>query len=85
MDSTGNEDTGAMTLSPPNGPKLEYPGGSEELPTHANLHYLMIENFVAAVVDRAHLFASGESSIWTDWVTERALRGCKRHAAASPF
>jgi hypothetical protein len=28
---------------------------------------------VAAVLDGAHLYASGESSIWTDWVTERAL------------
>jgi hypothetical protein len=29
---------------------------------------------VSAVLDGAHLYASGESSVWTDWVTEQ----CKR-------
>ncbi len=63
---------GEMELSPLNGPDLVYPGRSEHLPTHANLHYPMIENFVAAVLDKAPLLSSGESAIWTDWVTERA-------------
>jgi hypothetical protein len=60
---------GEMSLTPLSGPRLSYPGGSEELPAHANLHYPCVENFVSAVVDGAHLFASGESSLWTDWVT----------------
>ena len=46
--------------------------GSENLPPHANLHYPMIENFVDAVLGKAPLLASGESSYWTDWVTEQA-------------
>jgi hypothetical protein len=32
----------------------------------------MLENFVDAVEDKAPLRASGESSFWTDWVTEKA-------------
>ncbi|MBI1791249.1 MAG: Gfo/Idh/MocA family oxidoreductase [Acidobacteria bacterium] len=65
---------GEMLLTPLTGPKLVYPGGVEELPSHKNLHYPCVENFVSAVLDGAHLYASGESSIWTDWVTERVMR-----------
>jgi predicted dehydrogenase len=64
---------GEMSLTPLSGPRLSYPGGSEELPAHTNLHYPCVQNFVSAVVDGAHLFASGESSLWTDWVTGQAL------------
>jgi 1,5-anhydro-D-fructose reductase (1,5-anhydro-D-mannitol-forming) len=64
---------GEMSLTPLSGPKLSYPGGTEDLPAHSNLHYPCVENFMSAVLDGAHLWASGESSIWTDWVTERAL------------
>jgi 1,5-anhydro-D-fructose reductase (1,5-anhydro-D-mannitol-forming) len=63
---------GEMVLTPLSGPKLHYPGATEDLPAHPNLHYPCVENFVSAVLDGAHLSASGESSIWTDWVTERA-------------
>src|SRR5579864_3390794 len=35
---------GEMDMSPLNGPDLVYPGGRENLPPHANLHYPMIEN-----------------------------------------
>lgn len=63
---------GEMEMSELNGPALVYPGGSESLPVHDNLHYPMIENFVDAVEGKAPLLASGASSFWTDWVTERA-------------
>ncbi|HEY4767073.1 MAG TPA: Gfo/Idh/MocA family oxidoreductase [Candidatus Sulfotelmatobacter sp.] len=63
---------GEMELSPLNGPDLTYPGARENLPPHANLHYPMLENFVDAVEGKAPLLASGASSFWTDWVTERA-------------
>jgi 1,5-anhydro-D-fructose reductase (1,5-anhydro-D-mannitol-forming) len=66
---------GEMEMSPLNGPDLVYPGGHESLPSHPNLHYPIIENFVDAVEGKTALLASGESSFWTDWVTERALRG----------
>jgi 1,5-anhydro-D-fructose reductase (1,5-anhydro-D-mannitol-forming) len=65
---------GEMELSPLNGPDLVYPSGSENLPAHANLHYPMLENFVDAVEGKGALLASGASSFWTDWVTERARR-----------
>ena len=63
---------GEMDLTPLNGPELVYPGGRGHLPPHVNLHYPMIENFVDAVFGKIPLLASGGSSIWTDWVTERA-------------
>jgi predicted dehydrogenase len=65
---------GEMDLSPLNGPQLVYPGGAEEMPCHANVHYPCVANFVEAVLDGAPLAASGESSLWTDWVTEQARR-----------
>ena len=68
---------GEMELSPLNGPDLIYPGGRETLPPHANLHYPMLENFVDAVEGKAPLLASGSSSYWTDWVTERAKRSSR--------
>ena len=63
---------GELKLDPLNGPDLIYPGGKEQLPPHQNLHYPMVANFVDSVLGAAPLLASGESSIWTDWVTERA-------------
>ena len=68
---------GEMELSPLNGPELVYPGGHEHLPPHENLHYPMIKNFVDAVLGKAPLISSGESAIWTDWVTERAKEGIR--------
>lgn len=65
---------GEMQLSPLNGPELVYPGGHEILPPHSNLHYPMIENFVDAVLNATPLLASGESSLWTDWVTAQARK-----------
>jgi len=65
---------GEIEMSPLNGPDLIYPGGRENLPAHANLHYPMIENFVDAVVAGKPLLASGESSFLTDWVTEQARK-----------
>jgi 1,5-anhydro-D-fructose reductase (1,5-anhydro-D-mannitol-forming) len=65
---------GEMELTPLNGPDLVYPGGRENLPPHANLHYPMIENFVDSILGKAPLIASGASSFWTDWVTEQAQR-----------
>jgi predicted dehydrogenase len=63
---------GEMELTPLNGPDLIYPGGRENLPPHANLHYPMIEDFVEALLGKASLLGSGASSFWTDWVIERA-------------
>ncbi len=64
---------GEIRMSPLSGPRIEYPGGAEDLPVHGNVHYPLVENFVDAVEGRAELRATGASSVWTDWVTERAL------------
>jgi predicted dehydrogenase len=65
---------GEMELSPLNGPDLVHPGGRESLPVHANVHIPLVKNFVDAVLGKAPLLASGESSFWTDWVTKRARK-----------
>jgi predicted dehydrogenase len=70
---------GEINLNPLNGPELichtaKSGERKDHLPTHQNLHFPMIENFVASVLDGAPLLASGASSVWTDWVTERAKR-----------
>ncbi len=65
---------GEMELSPLNGPELIYPGGRENIPVHANVHTPIIENFVDAALGKAPLLAGGDSSYWTDWITEQAQR-----------
>ena len=64
---------GELELTPLNGPGLVYPGGQEQLPTHANVHYPCIKNFVDAVLDGAPLLSSGGTALLTDWVTAQAL------------
>jgi predicted dehydrogenase len=66
---------GEIEMSPLTGPALVSPAGTESLPAHANLHYPLIENFVSAVVAGTPLEATGATSLWTDWVTERAKAG----------
>ena len=64
---------GEMDLTPLNGPELVFPGGRELLPTHTNVHFPCIKNFVDAVLDGTPLLSSGATALWTDWVTEQAL------------
>jgi len=68
---------GDMNLTPLNGPHLTYPGGEEDLPTHANLHFPCIQNFAAAVLDGAPLLSSGSTALWTSWVTDEAIKSAK--------
>ncbi len=76
---------GEMDLTPLTGRDFVYPGGREDVPPPANLHFPCIENYVAAVLDGAALLASGESSIWTDWVTEQTVAASAgSRAGASP-
>jgi len=64
---------GEMDLTPLNGPALVYPGGHESLPAHSNVHYPCVKNFVDAVLHGAPLLSSGETALWTDWVTSQAV------------
>jgi predicted dehydrogenase len=65
---------GEIDLSPLNGPELIYPGGSENLAPHQNLHYPLIENFVDAALGETQLLSTGATSYWADWVIEQARR-----------
>jgi predicted dehydrogenase len=65
---------GEMEMSPLNDPDLVYPGGRESLPVHPNVHLPLIANFIDAVEGKAPLLASGGSSYFTDWITEKARR-----------
>jgi len=64
---------GEMDLTPFNGPLLAYPGGREELPAHANIHYPCVHNFVNAVLDGEPLRSTGASALETQWVTEEVI------------
>lgn len=74
---------GELNLDPLSGPELSHPGGRELIPTHDNIHSPCIQNFVAAVLDGAPLLSSGDSAIWTDWVTEQALKSDREHQRIS--
>ena len=65
---------GELELSPLNGPALVSPQGREEIPNHANIHFACVENFVEAVLDGKPLLSSGRTALWTDWVTEQAVK-----------
>ena len=64
---------GEMDLSPFNAPSLVYPGGREEVPAPANLHYPCVHNFVNAVLDGEPLRSTGASALDTQWVTEEVM------------
>jgi 1,5-anhydro-D-fructose reductase (1,5-anhydro-D-mannitol-forming) len=64
---------GEINLDPLSGPEFVHAGGREHLPPHENIHFPCIQNFVNAVLDGHPLVSNGESAIWTDWVTERAM------------
>ena len=64
---------GEMDLSPLTGPALVYPGVRENLPPHSNLHAPCVKNFVDAVLDGVALLSSGDTALWTDWVTAQVV------------
>lgn len=65
---------GEIVLTPLNGGALVHPGGVEDIPPHANLHYPCIANFVDALLNGAPLLSSGETAMVTDWVTAQVIR-----------
>ena len=64
---------GELDLTPLNGPSIVCPNGREEHPTHSNIHFPCVRDFVDAVLDGASLVSSGETAIWTDWITQKAV------------
>ena len=59
---------GEMDLSPLNGPELVYPGGAEQVPAAANLHYPCVEDFTRAVLEGRPPRSSGATALETEWV-----------------
>jgi len=66
---------GELDLSPLNSPMLKIVTAQgtmeEQLPTHANVHFPAIHNFVSAVRDGTPLACPIDQAIWTDWVTQQ--------------
>ncbi len=73
---TGTE--GEMDLTPLNGPELRFPGGTEHMPPHPNLHYPCVKDFVDSVRSGRQPAATGESSLQTEWVLDQAMRSAGR-------
>jgi predicted dehydrogenase len=73
---------GEMELSPLNGSALRYPGGEEEVPAPANLHYPCVAEFVSSVLEGVPLHSSGATAMLTDWVTEQVMHEANRAAAS---
>lgn len=69
---------GELELTPLNGPTLVSPNGREELPSHENIHFPCVENFVESILDDIPLLSSGQTALWTDWVTEQAVNDNSR-------
>ncbi len=70
---------GELELDPLNGPELRVGGEVEMLPTHANVHYPLIVNFVDAVVSNspAAIACPGEQGRWVDWAIEQVVQSQK--------
>jgi 1,5-anhydro-D-fructose reductase (1,5-anhydro-D-mannitol-forming) len=69
---------GEIDLDPLSGALLRYGGKEEQLPTHANVHYPLVENFVSATFDGTRLTCTGDEAIWTDWVTAEVVGSALR-------
>ncbi len=70
---------GELGLDPLNGPELRVGSEVEMLPTHANVHYPLIVNFVDAVVSNspAAIACPGEQGRWVDWAIEQVVQSQK--------
>jgi 1,5-anhydro-D-fructose reductase (1,5-anhydro-D-mannitol-forming) len=62
---------GEIDLTPLNAPSLVYPGGTENLPPHENLHYPCVHNFVSAVLESETPRSTGTTGLMTAWVMEQ--------------
>jgi 1,5-anhydro-D-fructose reductase (1,5-anhydro-D-mannitol-forming) len=71
---------GELDLDPLNGPELRVAGRVEMLPTHANIHYPIVENFVDAVLagSSALLACPAEQGQWVDWTIGQVMAGNRR-------
>jgi predicted dehydrogenase len=70
---------GELNLDPLSEPALRIITASgsreEQWPTHANVHYPIVHDFVKALLDGSPLACPGREGIQADWVTERVMAG----------
>jgi 1,5-anhydro-D-fructose reductase (1,5-anhydro-D-mannitol-forming) len=62
---------GELDLTPLNDPQLVSPQGTEQVPTHANIHYPCVEDFVSALLQGRAPLSSGVTALPTEWVMEQ--------------
>jgi 1,5-anhydro-D-fructose reductase (1,5-anhydro-D-mannitol-forming) len=70
---------GEIDLTPLNSPAIVHPNGQEHLPSHENLHFPCVQDFVRAVLDGEPLRSTGATAMVTDWVTEQVITANGRH------
>jgi predicted dehydrogenase len=63
---------GELDLTPLNGPELVYPGGVEQVPAPANLHFPCIDDFVNAVLDGREPVSTGATALFAEWAMDQA-------------
>ena len=62
---------GELDLTPLNSPSLAYPGGSEQLPAHDNLHYPCVADFVSALEEGRAPLSNGTTALAAEWVIQQ--------------
>jgi predicted dehydrogenase len=62
---------GELDLTPLNDPRLITPQGTEQIPTHPNIHYPCVEDFVSAVLERRPPVSDGLTALATEWVMDQ--------------
>lgn len=65
---------GELDLSPLNASALVYPGGSEQIPAPANLHYPCVEDFVTAVLHGSVPRSTAATALPAEWVMSEASK-----------
>ena len=62
---------GELELTPLNDPQLVSPQATEQIPTHVNIHYPCVEDFVSALLEGRAPVSSGLTALPTEWVMEQ--------------
>jgi len=62
---------GELDLSPLNSPAFVHPGGVDQIPPSANLHYPCIEDFVTAILEGRAPRSTGDTALHAEWVMNR--------------
>jgi hypothetical protein len=67
---------GELELTPLNDPQLVSPQATEQIPTHVNIHYPCVEDFVSALLEGRAPVSSALTALPTEWVMEQVGGVC---------